>query len=143
MRGPGDPQTPLLVDPAWLWVNRRDRRLRVVDCGPAAATWGPPPAEMAEAYDRGHVPGAVPLTVHNWLKDPASPLHLLGPAGFAAALGRSGVSGDTTVVAYDRSGGLLAARLWWALAYYGHRAAAVLDGGWNRWVAFVRAGKLF
>jgi thiosulfate/3-mercaptopyruvate sulfurtransferase len=30
---------------------------------------------------------------------------------------------------------LAAARLVWALHFYGHGAAAVLDGGWDRWVA--------
>jgi thiosulfate/3-mercaptopyruvate sulfurtransferase len=28
-----------------------------------------------------------------------------------------------------------AARLWWALHYYGHENVAVLDGGWNKWIA--------
>ena len=32
----------------------------------------------------------------------------------------------------DHSG---AARLWWALRFYGHDQVAVLNGGWTRWVA--------
>src|SRR5712691_5818301 len=30
---------------------------------------------------------------------------------------------------------MLATRLWWVLAYYGHEQASVLNGGWRRWVA--------
>ncbi|MEJ7763854.1 MAG: rhodanese-like domain-containing protein, partial [Thermomicrobiales bacterium] len=39
------------------------------------------------------------------------------------------------VVAYDHTGGHFATRLWWALRYHGHDRVAVLDGGWNAWVA--------
>jgi thiosulfate/3-mercaptopyruvate sulfurtransferase len=28
---------------------------------------------------------------------------------------------------------MFAARLWWALNYYGHSRVAVLDGGWKKW----------
>ncbi len=37
------------------------------------------------------------------------------------------------MVAYDDHWGLPSARLVWALHYYGERAAAVLNGGWDQW----------
>jgi thiosulfate/3-mercaptopyruvate sulfurtransferase len=38
-------------------------------------------------------------------------------------------------VAYDDAGGSLAAgRLWWMLRWLGHDCAAVLDGGWSKWI---------
>jgi thiosulfate/3-mercaptopyruvate sulfurtransferase len=40
---------------------------------------------------------------------------------------------DTDVVIVDHNGGHFATRLWWALRYYGHDRAAVLDGGFNKW----------
>ena len=43
-----------------------------------------------------------------------------------------GIGDDTVVVAYDDSGGSIAARLWWMLKVTGHRAA-VLDGGISAW----------
>jgi thiosulfate/3-mercaptopyruvate sulfurtransferase len=46
-----------------------------------------------------------------------------------------GVTDNTQVVAYDASGGMVAARLWWMLRWIGHEAVAVLDGGWQAWVA--------
>jgi thiosulfate/3-mercaptopyruvate sulfurtransferase len=48
---------------------------------------------------------------------------------------RIGVGDDTFVVAYDDAAGMFAARLWWSLNYYGHTKVAVLDGGWNKWIA--------
>ena len=50
-------------------------------------------------------------------------------------MSRLGIGPATHVVAYDDAEGMFAARLWWALAYHGHRRASVLDGGWPRWVA--------
>ncbi|MBC8098125.1 MAG: sulfurtransferase, partial [Armatimonadetes bacterium] len=57
------------------------------------------------------------------------------PDKFAALMGNLGIGAQTFVVAYDDAGGMLAARLWWALNYYGHTQVAVLDGGWQKWRA--------
>jgi thiosulfate/3-mercaptopyruvate sulfurtransferase len=46
-----------------------------------------------------------------------------------------GVGTGRQVVAYDDAGGANAARCWWMLRYMGHAAAAVLDGGWQAWLA--------
>lgn len=56
-------------------------------------------------------------------------------ADFAATLGRCGITPATQVVAFDRQGGVYAARLWWMLRWIGHEAAAVLDGGVAAWTA--------
>ena len=42
-----------------------------------------------------------------------------------------GVTPQTLVVAYDASGGMYAAHLWWMLRWLGHERVAVLDGGWQ------------
>ena len=46
-----------------------------------------------------------------------------------------GVTPQTLVVAYDASGGMYGAHLWWMLRWLGHDRVAVLDGGWQAWVA--------
>jgi thiosulfate/3-mercaptopyruvate sulfurtransferase len=56
---------------------------------------------------------------------------------FVETLSAWGIDSGTQVVAYDDSGGSIAARLWWMLNWVGHRQAAVLDGGWPPWI---RAG---
>jgi thiosulfate/3-mercaptopyruvate sulfurtransferase len=125
----------LLADPAWLWHHREDADLRVIDCGSVTPSWEPGEPAARDDFERAHIPGALPLNVHNWIKDPGRPLSLLGAERFAAAMEALGVSATTTVVAYDRVNGLYAARLWWALAYYGHDRTRVLDGGLAGWLA--------
>jgi thiosulfate/3-mercaptopyruvate sulfurtransferase len=125
----------LLADPAWLWHHRDDADLRVIDCGSVTPSWEPGAPAARDDFERAHIPGALPLNVHNWIKDPGRPLSVLGAERFAAAMEALGVSASTTVVAYDRVNGLYAARLWWALAYYGHDRTRVLDGGLARWLA--------
>ena len=87
----------------------------------------------AEAeYLRGHLPGAVFVDTETALAAPAAPeagRHPLpSPEDFAAAMSAAGIGDDSTVVAYDDAGGVMAARLVWMLRTTGHRAA-VLDGG--------------
>ncbi len=54
---------------------------------------------------------------------------------FGAWLGRSGVTSEVQVVAYDAGDGAYASRFWWLLRAFGHTRVAVLDGGWARWNA--------
>ena len=87
----------------------------------------------AEAeYLRGHLPGAVFVDVGADLASPATPEDgrhpLPTPEDFAAAMSAAGIGEDSTVVAYDDDGGVMAARLVWMLRTTGHRAA-LLDGG--------------
>lgn len=113
----------LLAEPGWVASVANDPTVRIVDCGTGH--------DPKWAY----VPGAVPLPTHFALKDADDPVHVMGPEAFAELMGSLGVGDDTTVVAYDRHGGMAAARLWWVLTYYGHRDARVLNGGWHRWRA--------
>ena len=82
------------------------------------------------------MPGAVVLPVHPWLKDAADDRYVIGPDAFAEVMSALGVEDGITVVIYDDDeNAMLATRLWWVLAYYGHEKASVLNGGWRRWVA--------
>ena len=129
-----------LARPELFWSTEQvaarlgDERLRVVDCrfsfdGDARA-----------AYLDGHLPGAVHC---DWSRDIAAPpppsghpkWMLAGPAEFAQAMARLGISDGTTVVAYDSEGGHHGARLWLGLRRYGHDACAVMEGGIQKWVA--------
>jgi thiosulfate/3-mercaptopyruvate sulfurtransferase len=85
-----------------------------------------------EAYDAGHVPGAVHLDPDRDLGDPVvDPRHggrhpLPSPERLAALLGARGVDRDTFVLALDEGTGW-AARCWWLLRRLGHDAAGTLD----------------
>ena len=85
-----------------------------------------------EAFERGHLPGAVFVDLDKSLSgDPRSGRGrhpLPEPEVFAACMSMLGIGDDTVVVAYDDQGGMIAARLVWMLRATGHEAA-LLDGG--------------
>jgi thiosulfate/3-mercaptopyruvate sulfurtransferase len=118
-----------LVDADWLDAHLAE--VRVVD-----VRWylGGPPGR--QAYDEGHIPGAVFLDLDTDLSAPASVADgrhpLPTPEAFALALGRVGIAAGEQVVAYDDRGGSTAARLWWLLHALGE-PVAVLDGGLPAW----------
>jgi thiosulfate/3-mercaptopyruvate sulfurtransferase len=90
-----------------------------------------------DAYDAGHIPGAVFVDLDTALTRHADPAEagrhpLAEPAEFAAAMGALGIGDEDTVVAYDDAGGVIAARLVWMLRASGHEAA-LLDGGLPAW----------
>ena len=91
-----------------------------------------------QSYLAGHIPGAVHAGLHNDLSG-SQPVTDCGrhpvpsPGDLEDKLSGMGIDNRTQVVAYDRSGGAFAARLWWLLRYAGHDRAAVLDGGLDAW----------
>jgi thiosulfate/3-mercaptopyruvate sulfurtransferase len=89
-----------------------------------------------DAYERGHIPGAVFVDLDRVLAAPASPADgrhpLPSPEAFAESMAALRIGDDDTVVAYDDAGGVTAARLVWMLRATGH-AAALLDGGLDAW----------
>ncbi len=99
------------------------RELRIVDVRPR------------EAYDEGHIPGAVHLGADD-VVDPTGHIDgtLLLDAKLAEMLGALGIDRETRVVLYDDRGGFHAARLFWMLEYFGHRDVAILNGGYPKWV---------
>ena len=118
----------ILAEPEWLAGHLDDPGVRVIDCA------------VLEAYRRAHIPGAVHLPVHYYIKedDPAGSDHgvlIMPPKQFEELMAQLGVSSGTTVVAYDDNNGFIAARMWWVLKYYGHDNAKVLNGGWHRWMS--------
>lgn len=89
------------------------------------------------AYEQGHIPGAHYLDHETELAAPRTGKNGRHPLptheALAALLTAHGVGPDTFVVAYDASGGMFAAHLWWMLRWLGHERVAVLDGGWQGW----------
>lgn len=88
-------------------------------------------------YEAGHLPGAVFVDLHNELAGgPGGGRHPLPTVDdFTSLLGRLGIEPRHLVVAYDSAGGATASRLWWMLRSIEHSQAAVLDGGYQGWVA--------
>lgn len=97
------------------------------------------PLAGREAYQSGHLPGAVYADLNQDLSSPVTPTSgrhpLPDPQRLAERLGQWGVSPHSQVVAYDAGNSAFAVRLWWLLRWLGHPAVAVLDGGLSAWQA--------
>jgi thiosulfate/3-mercaptopyruvate sulfurtransferase len=122
-----------LVSVGTLAQHLGDSNWLVVDCRFDLAQ----PAAGEAAYHVGHIPGAVYAHLDRDLSSPITPTTgrhpLPDPERFAQTLSRWGVGADTQVIAYDADNGMYASRLWWLLRWVGHRAVAVLDGGYKAW----------
>lgn len=118
----------ILAEPDWLAERLDDPNVRLIDCA------------TLDAYRRAHIPGAVQLPTHYYIKEDGPPgadhgTFVMPPDQFEQLMGRLGVGPETLVVTYDDNNALVAARLWWVLRYYGHTNAKVLNGGWHRWLS--------
>lgn len=126
-----------IVSVEWLREHAGDPRLVLLDARFSLddEEWG------QRAYLEGHIPGAVYADTATHLAGEIIP----GVTGrrpfpdaevFAAQLGLWGIDESTQVVTYDADGGRMsAARVWLMLKWMGHDRVAVLDGGWQAWVA--------
>jgi thiosulfate/3-mercaptopyruvate sulfurtransferase len=90
-----------------------------------------------EDFEKGHIPGAQFCDVSRDVSDTAQKLNFMRPteAAFAASMRRFGISNDSRVVTYSTGNPWWATRVWWLLREFGHDNAAVLNGGWQKWVA--------
>ena len=94
--------------------------VRLVDCRPR------------DAYDAGHLPGAVHLDPETELSTPTDDPSVGGrhplpdPHVLASAFAAAGIDRETFVLAYDEGTGW-AARCWWLLRHLGHEAAGTFD----------------
>lgn len=90
-----------------------------------------------EQYLAGHLPGAVYVGLETELAASATPTDGRHPlpdaASLEAAARRWGVRAGGTVVAYDATGGMSAARAWWLLRWGGVPGVRLLDGGLAAW----------
>lgn len=127
-----------LVTTVWLDQNLDMKNLRIVDIrGKVLPATEPKPHYFSHRadYEESHIPGAVFV---DWITDITAngpdDMTIAPPEKFAELMGNLGIDNNSYVVAYDDANGMFAARLWWALNYYGHEQVAVLDGGWQMWV---------
>ncbi|WMY76969.1 sulfurtransferase [Citricoccus sp. I39-566] len=90
-----------------------------------------------EEYLRGHVPGAVYVSMNSQLAGHDGPREgrhpLPHPARFGDTVRMLGLNDEDTVVVYDDAHGTSAARAWWLLRHAGMESVYLLDGGLSAW----------
>jgi len=128
-----------LVETDWLAANLGDPNLVVLD---GTVHLIPDPKitytvkSGREDFEKGHIPGAQFVDLQADLSDNTQQrLRFMRPgaAEFAASMGRFGVGPDIRVVLYSTANPQWATRVWWLLRTFGFDAAAVLNGGFQKW----------
>jgi thiosulfate/3-mercaptopyruvate sulfurtransferase len=124
----------LLASTEWLADELGRADVRLVD-----VRWRPDGTGHA-VFDAGHLPGATYLDWRGELnespsEDSGHALRLSSAESIVAFTTRAGVGDATTLVLYDDTLGLYAARAWWSLRVYGFESARILDGGFPAWIA--------
>jgi thiosulfate/3-mercaptopyruvate sulfurtransferase len=89
------------------------------------------------SYREGHLPQALYVSLERDLSGPKTGRNGRHPlrerADYAQWMGHIGIAPGIPVIAYDRQGGMYAARAWWVLRWMGHADVALLDGGLAAW----------
>jgi thiosulfate/3-mercaptopyruvate sulfurtransferase len=129
-RSSGLARPELLASTDWLADQLGRPEVRILD-----VRWRPDGSGHS-VWSAGHIPGAVYVDWRADLTDTSESgetLLLAGPDQIARTLALAGVSDGATVVIYDDTVGLFAARTWWGLRVYGLESARILDGGFPAW----------
>ena len=138
-----------IVDPQWLEERLGDASLKIFDCT-VIGNSRQKHTGLTDHYERNHIPGAAYLDIgdpRGRLSNPAGeyPFTWPGQSRFEAAMRALGVTDRDFVVLYSGPNPALsghgqswATRAWWIMRSYGVKCA-VLNGGWQNWVAEGRA----
>jgi thiosulfate/3-mercaptopyruvate sulfurtransferase len=122
-----------LVSTAWLAEHLGEPDLVPVDCSWFMPTLARDPhQEFLEA----HIPGARFLDIDAVADHSTSLPHMLPSAdAFGRAMQELGIGSDDRIAVYDNSPHRTAARGWFTLRHFGARKVALLDGGFQKWLA--------
>jgi len=122
-----------LVSTDWLARHLGENDLVPVDC-----SWFMPSSGRSgrDEYLEAHIPGARFLDI-DAVSDRSHPApHMLPSAGeFGRAMEQLGIGRADRIVAYDNSPIRTAARGWFMLRHFGASQVAILDGGFQKWLA--------
>lgn len=86
-------------------------------------------ARGKEAYDKGHLEGAICLSAEEVVVETTVPNMLMPKDSFEKVMGSKGISNDSIVYIYDDNAGIFAARIWWTMRIYGHQKVMIVNGG--------------
>jgi len=122
-----------LVSTDWLARHLGEPDLVIID-----SSWFMPSLGRSgrDEHLAAHIPGARFLDIDEVAdKSHPAPHMLPGAQQFSEAMERLGVGSDDRIVVYDNSPTRTAARGWFMLRHFGARQVAILDGGFQKWLA--------
>ena len=137
-----------LVETDWLAQHLTEPDLRIFDCTVnAELNMDPDQARVRQFpftfesgrahFDEQHIPGAGFIDILGDLSDQTSTLPMMMPPEqqFIDAMTSYGINNKSRVVLYSTTEPNWSARVWWMLRAFGFDNAAVLNGGWSKWMA--------
>ena len=111
-----------IVTTEWVAENLGDPGVRLVEVD-----------VDTEAFEQGHIPGAVGWNWTSQLNDQLT-RDILSAEQMGELLGESGIGPDTTVVLYGDNNNWFATYAFWQMKIYGHSDLKVMDGGRQKWL---------
>ena len=113
----------VLVDLDWVAQHKDDSNVKLIEVD-----------VDTNAYDEGHIPGAV---AWNWTSQLSDNVRrdILSADALEKLAAQSGISNGDTIVLYGDNNNWFAAFALWILKMYGHQDVRLMDGGRKKWVA--------
>ena len=119
--GEGYANSAALVSTAWVAEHLNDPNVRLVEVDVDTS-----------AYEQGHIRNAVGWNWQTQLEDRIQ-RDIPKKADWERLLGSAGISNDTRIVFYGDNNNWFAAFAYWVAKLYGHRDAALMNGGRKKW----------
>jgi thiosulfate/3-mercaptopyruvate sulfurtransferase len=118
----GYANTDVLVTTDWVAEHFNDTNIRFIESN-----------EDILLYDQGHIPNAIQI---DWVGDLNDRLRrdYLDRTAFAELMMRNGISNETLVIFYGDKNNWWACYSYWVFQLFGHKKAAIMDGGRKKWV---------
>ena len=113
----------LLVSTEWVAQHGKDRNVRIVEVD-----------VDTNAYNEGHIPGAIAWAWNTQLSDTIR-RDILSKDALESLLSESGIANEGTVVLYGDNNNWFAAWALWQLKLYGHKDVRIVNGGRKKWLA--------
>ncbi len=86
-----------------------------------------------QAYDAGHVPGAIGFNWQTQLQDQVA-RDIISKEAFEKLVGGAGISPGDTVILYGDNNNWFAAYGFWLFKIYGHKDVRLMNGGRVKWL---------
>ncbi|MGA4643926.1 sulfurtransferase [Limisphaera sp. 4302-co] len=86
-----------------------------------------------QAYDAGHIPGAVGFNWQTQLQDPVR-RDILSADSFEQLMRQAGIRNEDTIILYGDHNNWFAAYGFWLFKIYGHQDVRLMNGGRAKWL---------